>query len=299
MFKHLTKPGSLYKDLILDLKRKYLPLIKSPQTLLLLVTGLTGYMTSQCPIYHLGTVLGITGSLFLSISGSTILNMWFDRDIDALMPRTQKRPLPSGLVEPAQALKLGLALSSLGVGWALVLDPLYALIVFAGLFFDVIIYTVWLKRRSVWSIVWGGVAGGMPVLAGRVLGTGQVDWTGLVLAASVLFWIPTHIMTFNIRYFKDYQSAGVPTFPSRYGFTATRTMIAISSALVSLTMVAAAYGVGMTWGYLRVLAVMSAGLLVLALRSLHRPSERLNLSLFKFASVYMFSTMLLLMIVMI
>jgi len=130
----------------------------------------------------------------------TVCNKEFDRDIDASMGRTQKRPLPSGLVQPGEALKLGIVLSILGVGWALILDPLYGSIVFAGLFFDVIVYTVWLKRRTAWSIIWGGVSGGMPILAGRALGMGQIDWIGIALAASVLFWIPTHIMTFNIRY---------------------------------------------------------------------------------------------------
>lgn len=289
----------LYKEVFSNMRKKYWPLIKSLQTFLLLVTGLTGYMTSKCPIFHLGTLFALGGSLFLSISGSTVLNMWYDRDIDARMRRTQKRPLPSGLVAPVQALRLGLVLSILGIGWALLLDPLYALVVSAGLFFDVVVYTIWLKRRSAWSILWGGVSGGMPVLAGRVLGTGQVDWIGLMLAASVLFWIPTHIMTFNLRYHADYQSAGVPTFPSRYGFHTTRIMIAISSGLVSLTMAVAAYGVGMTWGYLRVLGVMSAGLFVLALRSTLKPSEKLNFGLFKYASLYLFSAMVLMMITMI
>jgi protoheme IX farnesyltransferase len=281
--------GSIYNSL----KSGYWPLIKSLQTFLLLVTGLTGYMTSKCPIFHLGALFGLTGSLFLSISGSTALNMWFDRDIDACMPRTQQRPLPAGLLKPNQGLRFGLVLSILGIGWALLLDPRYALVVFAGLFFDVIVYTIWLKRRTAWSILWGGVSGGMPVLAGRVLGTGQVDWIGLALAASVLFWIPTHIMTFNMRYFQDYALAGVPTFPSAYGFAITRTTIAISSVLASLTMAISAYGVGMTWGYLRVLGVLSAGLFMLAVRSTVRPSERLNFGLFKYASLYMLSAMLL------
>jgi protoheme IX farnesyltransferase len=296
MFKNRSKNMSDIVSRFTNLKTRYWPLIKSLQTLLLLITGLTGYMTSKCPIFHLDILFALTGSLFLSISGSTVLNMWYDRDIDARMPRTQNRPLPSGLIKPDQALRFGLILSILGIGWAFVIDPLYALIVIAGLFFDAVVYTIWLKRRSAWSIIWGGVSGGMPVLAGRVLGTGQIDWIGVILAASVLFWIPTHIMTFSMRYFEDYKFAGVPTFPSRYGFQTTRLMIAISSVLASLSMAAAAYGVGMTWGYLRVLAILSLVLFALAFRSTVKPSERLNYGLFKYASLYMLSAMLLLIV---
>jgi protoheme IX farnesyltransferase len=274
-------------------RRKFWPLLKSLQTGLLLITGLAGYMSSRCPVTHMPTILALTGSLFLAISGSTVLNMWFDRDIDAIMGRTKKRPLPSGLVQPEEALKLGIALSILGVGWALILDPLYGVVVFAGLFFDVIVYTIWLKRRSAWSIIWGGVSGGMPILAGRVLGVGYIDWIGVMLAASVLFWIPTHIMTFNIRYLDDYYNAKVPTFAGIYGVGNTRKIIATSSVLATFFMGISAFGIGTTVGYLRIMAVLSAGLLILALTSAIKPSEKLNFGLFKYASLYMLSSMLL------
>lgn len=274
-------------------KKKYLPLIKSLQTGLLLVTGLAGYMSARCPVHNIPTVLGLTVSLLLAISGSTVLNMWYDRDIDALMPRTSHRPLSSGETKPREALAFGLILSVIGIGWAVILDPLYGGIVFAGLFFDVAVYTVWLKRKTPWSIVWGGVAGGMPVLAGRVLGTGQIDWIGLALALAVLFWIPTHILTFSIRYKEDYQAAGVPTFPALYGEQFTRLVIAVASVLATFSMGMAAYGVGMTWGYLRLLAVLSFGLFFLAVSSLAKPSENLTFGLFKYASIYMLGSMLL------
>ena len=98
--------------------RSYWPLIKSLQTGLLVTTGLAGYMSARCPVFHLGTLAGLLVSLFLSISGSTILNMWWDRDIDAKMKRTQKRPLASGQISPDEALRLGLLLALLGVGSA-------------------------------------------------------------------------------------------------------------------------------------------------------------------------------------
>ncbi len=133
----------------------------------------------------------------------------------------------------------------------------------------------------------------MPILAGRVLGAGGIDWIGIALALGVLFWIPTHIMTFNMRYFDDYQRAGIPTFPLVYGESVTRITIALSSVLAALAMGLAAYGIGMSVGFLRILAVLSSGLLFLAVSSTTRPSERLNFGLFKYASLYMLSAMML------
>ncbi|MBE0684266.1 MAG: protoheme IX farnesyltransferase [Anaerolineales bacterium] len=283
-------------QILLTKVRLYFPLIKSLQTGLLLATGLAGYMSASCPVTHWPTLAGLTVSLFLAISGSTILNMWYDRDIDSKMKRTHNRPLASGRVSQVEALRLGLVFSAVGVGWAVMTNPLYGLVVFAGLFFDVVIYTIWLKRRTAWSIVWGGISGGMPILAGRVLATGSLDWIGIVLALSILFWIPTHIMTFSMKYHGDYKAAGVPTFPSTYGFTVTRATIAISSIIAALMIGIAAYGIGMTWGYLRVLVVLSAGLTALAVISLMKPSEHLNFGLFKYASVYMLSSMMLMVV---
>jgi heme o synthase len=280
-----------------DRLRSYWPLIKSLQTGLLLLTGLSGFMSARCPATNWQTLLALTGSLFLAISGSTVLNMWYDRDIDARMNRTAKRPIPSGQVSAGEAQRLGLILAVVGVGWAVTIDALYGLIVFAGLFFDVVIYTMWLKRRTPWGILWGGISGGMPVLAGRALGVGQIEWVGIVLALGVLFWIPTHIMTFNMRYHDDYRRAGVPTFPTAYGFQHTRVAIAISSVLAALMMAGAAYSIGLTIGYLRLMAVLTGGLLLLIACSLARPSERNNFGLFKYASLYMFSDMMLFMFV--
>ncbi len=275
------------------IKGRYFPLIKSLQTGLLLLTGLAGYMSARCPVMNISSVLALAGSLFLAISGSTALNMWFDRDIDAIMTRTSNRPLSTGEIKPNEALIFGVVLSVFGIGWALAIDPLYGIVVFAGLFFDVVIYTFWLKRRTPWSIVWGGISGGMPVLAGRILGTGQLDWIGIALSLGILFWIPTHILTFNIRNFSDYQAAKVPTFPAVYGFQTTRLIIAISSIFAALSLGLAAYGVGLTWGFLRLLLVLSAGLFVLAVKSLASPSERMTFGLFKYASLYMLSAMIL------
>src|SRR5512137_2407171 len=120
--------------------RAYIPLIKTLQTGLLLSTGVAGFMSAHNHL-QLGTLLGLMGSLFLAISGSTILNMWYDYDIDTVMNRTHNRPLAAGKVSRGEALWLGLVLSFLGVGWAVLLNNLYGVVVFCGLFFDVVVYT--------------------------------------------------------------------------------------------------------------------------------------------------------------
>lgn len=276
--------------------REYWPLIKSLQTGLLVITGLAGYMSARCPVFNLWTMGGLLISLFFSISGSTILNMWWDRDIDAKMSRTKKRPLASGQISPEKALRLGLLFSLLGVGIAVSMDALYGLIIFAGLFFDVVIYSMWLKRRTAWGIILGGISGSMPILAGRVLGYGGFDWIGITLSLGILFWIPTHIMTFSMKYYADYEAAAIPTFPSTYGFNSTRIAIAASSILAALAMGFAAWGIGMTFGYIRLLIVLSFGLLGLSAISVFKPTERVNYGLFKYASLYMLSSMILMMV---
>lgn len=273
--------------------RMYWALTKSLQTGLLISTGLAGYMSARCPVFHLGTLIGVGLSLYLAIAGSTVLNMWWDRDIDSKMKRTQMRPLSSGVLDPAEALRLGLVLSLLGVGLAVAMDALYGLIVFAGLFFDVVIYTIWLKRRTCWGIVWGGISGGMPILAGRAFSIGAIDSIGILLSLGILFWIPTHILTFSMKYYDDYKSAGIPTFASTYGFSATRITIAVSNVFASLAMGISAWAIGATMLHLCSLAILSLVLLTLAVISVFKPTERMNHGLFKYASVYMLLSMVL------
>jgi protoheme IX farnesyltransferase len=273
--------------------RLYWPLIKSTQTGLLLATGIAGYLSAGTRIGLL-TLLGLSGSLFLAISGSTIMNMWYDQDIDARMKRTHKRPAASGQLTRSEVFWVGMVVSVIGVGWAGWIAPLYGLVVFAGWFFDVVVYTLWLKRRTCWSIVWGGISGAMPILAGRVLETGHIDLVGVLLALAILFWIPTHTLTFSIKFREDYSNAGVPTFPSTYGETFTRATIAISSVLAAIAIGWASILIGISAGYLRLIAVLTAGLLLLAFATFRVQSERVNFGLFKYASVYMLSSMIIL-----
>ena len=272
--------------------RLYWSLIKSLQTGLLLMTGLAGYLSAHAVI-NWTIFLQIIPSLFLAISGSTILNMWWDRDIDSKMKRTHMRPAPSGNVTAQEVLILGILVSTIGIGWAVLLNLSYGIVVFAGLFFDVFVYSIVLKRRTCWSIVWGGIAGAMPVLSGRVLAVGRIDAIGILLAAAILFWIPTHTLTFSLKFFEDYKAAGVPTFPSTYGVGSTRLAIAISSIAAALAMSIASIWIGVAEGILALIIILSTVLLFLAATVVIRPSDQTNLRLYKYASIYMLCTMLL------
>lgn len=271
----------------------YVPLIKSLQTSLLLLTGVAGYLSAhtQANWFEFGQMIP---SLFLAIAGSTILNMWWDRDIDAKMRRTHKRPTSAGLVTREEVFRLGMLVSVVGVGWALLIDWLYGLVVFAGLFFDVVVYSMWLKRRTCWSIVWGGISGAMPILSGRVLAIGHFDLIGVLLAFAILFWIPTHTLTYSIKFREDYKNAGVPTFPETYGIQTSRFMIALSAVLAAASIGWASILINLSAGLLGLLAVLSAILLLLAFATLRVSTDRMNFILFRYASIYMMSAMIIL-----
>jgi len=266
-------------------------LIKAKQTALLLFTGIAGYASVADPAARGGGWLPLVGGLLLSISGATVLNMVYDRDIDRQMARTQDRPLAAGRLSPGPVAALGAALSAAGLAWAFATAVPFGLAVLAGWALDALVYTVWLKRRTAWSVVWGGISGGMPALAGRVLALGHVDLVGLLLALAVLLWIPTHIMTFSIKYAGDYARAGVPVFPNVYGPVVTQQVIGGSTLLAALTMLCVTWLLALPFGVLGVAACLGAVLVGLAANAMIRPSVAVNFRLFKFASVYMVAAM--------
>ena len=222
------------------------------------------------------------------------MNMWYDRDIDAKMKRTHMRPAASGKLDHREIFAVGIIISCLGIGAALVISPLYGLVVFAGWFFDVIVYTVWLKRRTCWSILWGGISGAMPILSGRVLAVGGIELVGILLGLSILFWIPTHTLTYSMKFHKDYKNAGVPTFPETYGEGLTRLTIAISSILAAVAIGWASILIGLSAGLLSLIVVLTAVMLILAFATLRIHTDQMNFMLFRYASLYMLSAMIIL-----
>lgn len=265
----------------------YLELTKPRQTALLMATAAGAYLMAATGGVSWAIFVPAMLAMCAAVSGSTALNMAFDRDIDARMSRTAARPIPAGEIAPVAALVFGIVLSAIGVAVSWVLDPLYGLIVIAGLGFDVVVYTMWLKRRTPASILVGGISGGMPALAGRALAVGSLDAVGFLLAAGVVLWIPAHILTLVTRHAAEYESAGIPVWPSVYGADRTRRLVA--AATLSAVVVLVLAGVLQRIAPLALFSLACAGTLMtgFAVWTVVAPSERKNWVLFKAASAYM------------
>jgi heme o synthase len=267
-------------------------LIKVKQTALLVVTGLSAYVLSANARANPLDAGALTLSLFLAVSGCTVLNMLLDRDIDGKMDRTALRPLPAGRIRPGEALFFGGSMTLAGLSLAFGLDPRFGSIVFLGLALDLLVYTLWLKRLTPLSIVFGGIAGGMPALAGRVLALGKIDLIGLLLAGAILLWIPSHILTLAMRHAGDYQRGGVPMWPLVYGPHATRIFIAITTLLNAITLTICGLLLHIAPAAMALQAGMSLAMSILSVRQIVHPIEGQNWLLFKAASIYMLLSML-------
>jgi len=262
-------------------------LIKFRQTFLLLLTGISSYILTKPYTISPIEILILNFSLFLSISGCTVLNMYFDRDIDALMERTSWRPLPSGRLTPHKVLIFGTTLSVTGILLAFYIQSLFGIIILTGFIFDLGVYTIILKRLSPTSILWGGISGGMPALAGRTLALGSIDLVGILFALSILLWIPAHILTLAMLKAEDYGKAGIPIWPNKYGFASTRYFIAISSILNAIVFITCAYLLSVKTPIL-IISLFLGGLMVLTtLYCMRKPESKKDFFLFKAASMYM------------
>lgn len=194
----------------------------------------------------------------LSAGGANAINNWFDRDIDEIMRRTRRRPLPRHRITPEAALVFGIGLGVAGFVWLWAFTNLLAAILStAALLFYVFVYTMGLKRRSSQNIVIGGAAGAVPALVGWAVVTGELALPAWILFALVFYWTPPHFWALALRYRDDYEAAGVPMLPVVKGVEATVNSILMYSGtmvLVSLMLVPAA---GMGWAYLA--AAVAAG----------------------------------------
>ncbi len=278
----------------LERLKVYWSLVKVWQTGLLLLTALAGYATGDHLFSSAGLFLGLAGSMFLAVAGSTVLTMALDRDLDAGMPRTARRPLPMGQVSLPEVVGLGTLFALSGIAWAWSIGLAYGAVVSAGLFLNLVVYSLWLKRRSPYSILLGGLSGGMPILAGRVLAAGMGDATAWLMMLGILLWIPTHNLTLAIKYAAEYQAAGIPTFVSRFGRGVTRLVIAGSTILDVLVMLTVGIKLSLPASFLAPLAILGILLIALVALSILKPGEKLNFALYKGASIYMLGTMLVL-----
>ena len=219
--------------------REYVRLTKQKQTALLLYSGLPPLSLAGAGLLD---VLGYLASVWLAVSGTTALNMYFDRDVDALMERTRDRPLPAGSIPPGRALCFGLILLIAGVSIALFLKPPAALTIALGFLFDIPVYTILLKRRTPLSIVLGGVAGAAPALTGWAFS--DFRGPGYLPALVVFGWVPCHIWTLAIHYADDYASAGIPMLPAALGELASARAVSAVGLAISALMAASPLAVG-------------------------------------------------------
>jgi protoheme IX farnesyltransferase len=230
----------------------------------------------------INTLLGGT----LSAGGANALNNWFDRDIDEVMRRTRRRPLPRHRIEPVAALRFGVALGVAGFVWLWVFTTLLAAVIStAALLFYVIVYTAGLKRRTVQNIVIGGAAGAAPALVGWAAVRDEVGLAAWILFAVVFYWTPPHFWALAIRYQDDYAAAGVPMLPVVRGVEATtRSMLTYSGTmvLISLMLVPVA---GLGWVYLLAAAGTGAWFLWETFRVRLDPSRAMKL--FTASTVYL------------
>ena len=277
--------------------RDWVRLLKPRVLSLVVYTGLAGLLVAPG---HLHPVLGVVAILCIAAAAGACgaINMWYDRDIDAVMHRTRGRPIPAGRIAPGEALGFGVVLAAASVIVMYLATNFAAAAVLAlSIGFYVFVYTMWLKRRTPQNIVIGGAAGAFPAVIGWAAVTGSVDLVPLVLFAIVFFWTPPHFWSLALWAHQDYARAGVPMLPVVAGARETRRQIAIYTViLVPLSLAPWAMGFS---GPLYGVVALALGLCFLfrALSVLRDRQDGAGVSLtadapakaaFKFSIVYLF-----------
>jgi protoheme IX farnesyltransferase len=255
------------------------------QSLLLLTTIATMYVAGDpSPMLVALTCLGG----YLSAGGAGAVNHWFDRDIDARMPRTADRPVPSGRVAPRAALLFGCLLAALSLlELSVAVNPLAAALSFGGFLGYVFIYTFWLKRRTPQNIVIGGAAGAVPPLVGWAAVTGSVSGTAVILFFIVFFWTPPHFWALSLLMKDEYRKVGVPMLPVVRGERETRRQILLYTVL--LYAVTQLLFCGNRFGaiYLVASVLLGLGFIGGAARLYRRADRRSALGLYLFSLAYL------------
>jgi heme o synthase len=265
----------------------YLALTKPRIIELLLITTLPTMVVAagEIPSVWLMFITLVGGAL--AAGGANAVNMYVDRDIDKLMPRTQNRPLVTGAVTPKAALVFALVLEAVAfaVLWSAV-NLLSAVLALSAMLFYVFVYTIWLKRTSTRNIVIGGAAGAVPVLVGWSSVTGSLGLAPWVLFATMFFWTPPHFWALAIRYADDYRAASVPMLPAVADLkTVSRRMLFHTTLMVACSLwFWAVADLGWLYGGF---AVVLGGLFLAGVIDLgRRPSAKRSMRLFAFSITY-------------
>ncbi|HYZ64871.1 MAG TPA: heme o synthase [Acetobacteraceae bacterium] len=277
--------------------RDWLALLKPRVVSLVVFTGLIGLLLAPGPLHP---VLAFASVLCIAVAAGSAgaINMWYDRDIDALMRRTAKRPIPAGRIAPDAALGFGVVLAVASVLVMFLATNLAAAFVLAlSILFYVFVYTIWLKRRTPQNIVIGGAAGAFPPVIGWASVTGGIDVMPLLLFAIVFFWTPPHFWALSLYASGDYARAGVPMLPVVAGARATRRQILLYTVvLVAVSLLPWALGyAGPVYGIAAI--ALGATFLIAAARVLLDAQEPDGRSLtrdaparfaFKYSLLYLF-----------
>ncbi|TAM73498.1 protoheme IX farnesyltransferase [bacterium] len=267
----------------------YFELAKPRIIVLLLITTVAAMIMAAhgmpSPEILFWTLLG--GGLSSASSGA--FNCWYDRDIDPKMKRTAWRPLPTGRLQPYQAL---IFTAATGIAAYLVLgllvNPLAMVLAMFGQFYYCVIYTVWLKRRTPMNIVIGGGAGSIPPLVGWAAVTHQIGLPALALFAVIFLWTPPHFWALALAVETDYEKAGIPMLPNVAGEQHTRIQILVYTIILAATTLLFAYPLHILGAVFFVAAALLGGyFLYLALRVLMQPARPVYMTMFKYSLLYL------------
>jgi protoheme IX farnesyltransferase len=271
--------------------RDYVDLLKPRVMSLVVFTGLVGLIIAPVHIHPFEAFLAVL-AIALGSGAAGAINMWYERDLDALMKRTANRPLPAGRVAPDDALGLGVLLSIFSVLlMALATNFVAAALLTAAILFYVFVYTIWLKRRTPQNIVIGGAAGAFPPMIGWAAATGDISAVGVALFLLIFLWTPPHFWALALYRSEDYRRAEVPMLPVVAGPHETKrqmllyTLILLPVAL-SPTLLGAA-----GWLYGAVALCFSLAFIVHAVLVWRAPDDRRGHAvarrMFKFSLLYL------------
>jgi heme o synthase len=267
----------------------YVALLKPRVMSLVVFTGFAGLLAAPG---HLHWLLAAVAVLCIAVAAgaSGAINMWYDRDIDAIMERTRGRPLPQGRVAPEEALTFGIVLAfgavfmmGLAVNWVA------AVLLAVTVLYYVFVYTMWLKRRTPQNIVIGGAAGAFPPMIGWAAVTGTVSLESITLFAMIFMWTPPHFWALSLYRCGDYEAAGVPMLPVVAGKAATkRHMLIYTLLLVPVGMAPALLGFA-GWTYGAVALVLGLLFVAAAVAVLRDATDRSAKRMFGFSIFYLFA----------
>ena len=266
----------------------YWALLKPRVMSLVVFTGFAGLWLAPG---HIHPVLAAVAILCIAVGAgaSGAINMWYDRDIDAVMTRTQGRPLPTERIQPSEALGFGVVLASGSVIlMGLAVNPVAAGLLAVTIGFYVFVYTMWLKRRTPQNIVIGGAAGAFPPMIGWAAVTGDIGLPSLALFGLIFFWTPPHFWALALFRSGDYARAGVPMLPVVAGPRETKKQM-ILYTLVLWPCALAPYLMGLAgWVYLGAALVLSAAFTFMAIKVWRDETDRSAKRMFGFSILYLF-----------